>query len=149
MPFAHRPQTQDETASAFRHAGLVGVRDNAWIEQGRGFERILVQEVGADQLALHLGKLGVSKERVFHVDGARLEGRQQVAMAAQEVLQYVGQLVRRYRRVKRQHPSDDVIGARLVGRVEVTRFGRGLEWAHHYSCRVGTQVQRLTVQKGS
>ena len=54
MPFADRAQAQDEAAPAFRRAGLIGMGDDARIEQRRGFEGIFVQKIGADQLALDL-----------------------------------------------------------------------------------------------
>ena len=75
MPFADRAQAEDEATSAFRRAGLIGMGDDARIEQRRRFEGIFVQEIGADQLALVLGEGGVGGERLFHLVGARLERR--------------------------------------------------------------------------
>ena len=54
MPLADRAQAEDEAASARRRAGLVGVIDDAGIEQRRRLEGIFVQEIGAHQLALDL-----------------------------------------------------------------------------------------------
>ena len=95
MSFADGAQAQDEAKPAFRRAGLIGMRDDARIEQGRGLEGIFVQEIRADQLALHLGEIGMGGEGVFHFVGARLERRQQVAVAALEILQNFGQQIAR------------------------------------------------------
>ena len=73
-------------------AGLIGMRDDARIEQRRRLKRIFVQKVGADQLALHLRERSHGGKRVFHFIGARFECLQQVAMATLEVLQDIGQL---------------------------------------------------------
>ena len=92
MPFADGAKTEDEAQAAFRCAGLVGMRHDAGIEQRRGFERVFVEKIGADQLALDLGKGAVSRQGLFHFVGARFERLQQVAMAALEILQDIGQL---------------------------------------------------------
>ena len=52
MPFADRAKTEDEATAAFRRTGLIGMGDDARIEQRRRFEGIFVQEIGADQLTL-------------------------------------------------------------------------------------------------
>ena len=58
MAFAHSAQTENEPAAAGRRAGLVGMGNDARIEQCRRFEGIFVQEIGADQPALQLGEIG-------------------------------------------------------------------------------------------
>ena len=52
MPLADRAQAEDEAPAAFRRAGLIGMGDDARVEQRRRFEGIFVQEIGADELAL-------------------------------------------------------------------------------------------------
>ena len=52
MPFADGAKAQDEATAALRRARLIGMGDDARIEQRRRFEGILVQEIGSDQLAL-------------------------------------------------------------------------------------------------
>src|SRR5215204_1611228 len=94
MPFADRAKAQDESTTMFRRAGLVGMPDDAWIEQGRCFERILVEKISADQPALRLVQLGVRRERVFHLGGARFENVEQVSVAAVEILEHLAQLLR-------------------------------------------------------
>ena len=52
MPLADRAKAEDEPEPAFRRAGLVGMGNDAGIEQRRGFKGIFVEKIGADQLAL-------------------------------------------------------------------------------------------------
>ena len=73
MAFAHGTEAENEAQCAFRRARLVGVRHDAGIEQRRGFEGIFVEKIGADQLALDLGKNAVSRQRLLHDVGAGLE----------------------------------------------------------------------------
>jgi hypothetical protein len=49
--------------------------------------------------------------------------------------------------VESENPVDDMICTRLVGRVEVARFSRRLEWAHNHPRGIGTQIKRLPVQE--
>ncbi len=148
MPFANGPETEDEAQAAFRRVGLVGMGHDAGVEQGRGLERIFVEKIGADQLALGLGEGAMSRQRLFHHIGARFERLQQVAVAAVEILQDVFELAGNGFGVERENPVDDMVGPRLVGRVEIARFRRRLERAHDHPRRVGTQIKRLTVEEG-
>ena len=106
-----------------------------------------MQEISADQLTLSLGEHRMRREGVFHFVGARLEGRQQVAMAALEILEHIGKLAGCRLGIERQDPLDDMVRARLVGRIEVARFGRRLERPHDDPRRIGTQMERLPVQE--
>ena len=149
MPFADGAETENEAQGRLSaHAGLVGMRHDAGIEQGRGFERILVEKIGADQLALDFGKAAMSREGLLHFVGAGLERLQQVAMTAQEILQDVRELAGSGFGIECENPVDDMVGARLVGRIEIARFGRRLERAHDHPRGVGTQIERLPVQEG-
>ena len=147
MPFANGPETENEAQAAFRRARLVRMRHDAGIEQCRGLERIFVQEIGPDQLALDAGKSAVSRQRLFHLVGAELEFLQQVAMPALKVLQYVCQQAGCDFRIECQNTLDDVVGAGLVGRVEIARFGRRLEGAYDHARGIGTQIERLPMQE--
>ena len=88
MPLANGAKAQDESATIFRCAGLVGMADDAWIEQCRGFERILVQKISPDQAALRLVQLGMGFERVFHLRSARFENVEQIPVPAFEVFKH-------------------------------------------------------------
>ena len=147
MPLPDRAKTEDEATSAFRRAGLIRMRDDARIEQCGCFEGIFVQEVGSDQLTLHLGENHVRRKGDFHFVGTRLEARQQVAMAALEVLKDIGQVVGRHLGAKCQDPLDDMVRAGLVGGLEVARLGRRLERPHDHARGIGPQVERLPVQE--
>ena len=84
---------------------------------------------------------------VFHFVGARLECLQQVAMAAFEILEDIGQLAGRRLGIERQDPIDDMVRPRLVGGIEVPRLGRRLERAHDHPRRIGAQIESLPVQE--
>ena len=89
----------------------------------------------------------MSRQRLFHHVGAGLERFQQVAVPALKVFQHVRQLAGCSLRVERENALDDMVGACLVGRVEIARFGRRLERAHDHSRGVGTQIERLPMQE--
>jgi len=90
----------------------------------------------------------VRRQCLFHYVGARLERLQQVAMPALEILQDIGELAGNSFGIEGEDPVDDMIGARLVGRVEIAGFSRRLERAHDHPRGVGTQIERLPVQEG-
>ena len=73
MPFPDGAKAEDEAEPAFRRAGLIGMGDDARIEQCRRFEGIFMHKVGTDQLALRLGEIGMRRKGVFHFIGTRLE----------------------------------------------------------------------------
>ena len=68
-------------------------------------------------------------------------------MPTLEVLQHVRQLMGRSLWVERENAFDDMVGACLVGRVEVARFGRRLERAHDHARGIGAQIERLPIQE--
>ena len=107
-----------------------------------------MQKIGSDQLTLRLGEDRMRRKGAFHFVGALLEGRQQVAVAALEILENIGQLVGCHRGIQRQDPLDDMVRAGLVGGIEVARFGRRLERAHDHPRRIGAQVESLPIQEG-
>ena len=49
MSFADAAQRHGEADGSRRQSRLIGVKDDAGIEQGRRFERIFLAEIGADQ----------------------------------------------------------------------------------------------------
>src|SRR5258708_14134575 len=127
MPFADRTETENEAQATFRRVRLVGMWHDAGIKQGRGFERILMEKIGADQLALGFGKGAVSRQCLFHYIGARLERLQQVAMPALEILQDIGQLAGNGFTTESQNPVDEMICTRLADAVNTTRLRPRLE----------------------
>ena len=147
MPFANGAKAQDESAAMFRRAGLVGMPDDAWIEQGRRLERILVEKIGPDQAALRLVQLGMRFERVLHLRGARFENVEQVPVAAFEVFEHLAQLLRGRFGIEPKHPVDDMIGADLVRRVEVSRLSRRFEGPDDDPGRIRAQIEALAIQE--
>ena len=59
-------------------------------------------------------------------------------MPALEILQDVGELAGDGFGIECKHPIDDVIGACLVGRVEIAGLGCRLERTHDHARWVGT-----------
>ena len=106
-----------------------------------------MQEVSADQLTLDLAETRMRREGVFHFVGTRLEGRQQVAVAALKVLKHIGQLAGCHLGIERHDPPDDMVRPGLVSRVEVAWFDRRLEWAYDHPRRIGAQMESLPVQE--
>ena len=86
-------------------------------------------------------------ERVLHLGGARLEDIEQVTVAAIEILEHLFQLLIGRLNVEPKNPFNDVVGANLVGWIEVSWLSRGLEGPDDDPCRIGAQVQALPVQK--
>lgn len=68
-------------------------------------------------------------------------------MTPLEIFEHVGQLAGHGFRIERKHAINDVIGACLVGRIEVARLGRRLERTHNHTRRIGTQIKSLTIQE--
>ncbi|WP_370124110.1 hypothetical protein [Bradyrhizobium sp. USDA 329] len=50
--------------------------------------------------------------------------------------------------VECENSLNDMIGAHLVGRVEIARLRRRLEWPHDDPRGVGAQMKRLPIQEG-
>ena len=119
MPFADGAKAQDKSTAVFRRAGLVGMPDDARIEQGRRLERVFVEKIRADQAALRLIQFGMWLERIFHLRGARLEDIEQVPVTTFEVFEHIAQLLRGSFGIKPKNPADDMIGPDLIGRIEV------------------------------
>lgn len=147
MSFANRAKAQDKSAAMIRCAGLVGMPDDAWIEQSRGFERIFVEKVSPDQAALRLVQLSMRFERVFHLGGARFKNVEQVPVAALEVFEHLAQLLRGRFGIEPKHSLNDMIGADLVGRVEVARLSRRFEGPDDDPGRIRAQIEALAIHE--
>ena len=119
--------------------------DDARIEQGRGFERILVEKISPDQSALRLRQLSMRFERVLHIGGARFENFEQIPVAACEVFEHFVQLLRGGFGIEPKHPVNDMIGTDLVSRVEVARLSRRFEGPNDDPGRVWAQIEALAI----
>src|SRR6478736_5585047 len=103
MPFADRAQAENESPAARRHSRLIWIGNDTRVEQRRRLERILMQEIGADQPALVKRERGMCGQGLFHLICARLEGLEQTAVASEEILENVGQLTGDGLRIQREH----------------------------------------------
>jgi hypothetical protein len=140
MPFANGAQAQDESTTILWRASLVGVPDNAGVEQGRCLERVFMKKICADQAALRLIQFGMRRERPFHVGGTRFEDVEQIPVTTFEILKHFAQLLGGSFGIEPKHSVDDMVGPGLIGWVEVSRFGRRFEGSHHDPGRIRTQV---------
>ena len=140
MPFADGAKAQDESTAIFRRAGLVGVPDDARIEQGRRLERVLVEKIRTDQAALRLVQFGMWLERLFHLCGARLEDIEQIPVTTFEIFEHLAQLLRGSFGIEPKNPADDMIGPDLIGRIEVSGFSRRLEGPDDDPGRIRAQI---------
>src|ERR1700733_15230805 len=123
MSFPDTAQAENDPTTAGGRPGLIGVRDDAWVKQGGGLERVLVQEIGAHETALRDAKDGVRFQRRIDLGGARIHHFEQIAMAAREEFEDLRQLRGRYVGGQRHNPVDDMVYARFVDWIAVPRFG--------------------------
>lgn len=147
MPFTDGAQAQNETAATLGRAGLIGMPDDARVEQGRRLERILVKKISTDQAALREIQCGMRRERVFHLCGARSENFEQIPVTALEIFQHVAQLLCRRFGIEPENPVDDMVRPGFIGRIEVPRLSRRLERPDDDSGWVRTQIEGLAVEE--
>ncbi len=106
-----------------------------------------MHKIGADQPALCRRENSVGSEGFFHFGGSRLESPQQVAVPSLKILKDFGQLIVRRLGIEPKDPRNDMVCPRFVSGIEIPRFGRWLERAHDHPCRIGAQIESLTVQE--
>ena len=145
MSFADSAKAHDESTAALGRAGLVGVPDDAWIEQSRRFKRILMKKIRTDEAALRFIQFSMRLERLFHLRSAGLEEIEQIPVTTFEIFEHVAQLLRGSFGIEPKYPVDNMIGPDLIGRVEVARLSRRLEGPDDDPSRVRAQIQDLAV----
>ena len=106
-----------------------------------------MQKIGTDQPALFLGEAHVLDQGLFHFDGARLEGVEQIAMTPLEILEHFRKVHGHRLRIERQDPVDDMVCPGLVGGIEVAWLRRWFERTHHHTCWIGPEIEGLPVEK--
>jgi hypothetical protein len=106
-----------------------------------------VKKIGTNQVALCFAQYGMRLQGTFHLKRARIEDLKQIPVAALEIVEHVLQLLIGSDLIEPQHSTDDMIGARLVGRVEITGLDRRFERPHDDPGRIGAQMQSLSVQE--
>jgi len=136
MTLSDGAKAQYESTTILRRIGLFRMPDNARIEQGRRFERVLVKKIRSNQAASRLVQYGMRLQRLFHLCGARLENLEQVPVTTFEIFEHLGQLSGGGLGLEPNDPADDMVGPRLVGRVEVPRFSRRSEGSDYDPGRV-------------
>jgi len=117
VTFTDCSETQNVSAPTLGRSGLVGVANDARVEQGRCFERIFVEKIGTDQLALYFAEYNMGCEGGFHFGGSLFEYLQQVPVAAIEIFEHVVQLTFRGLGIEPENPVDDMVRSRLVSRI--------------------------------
>src|SRR5207248_8010624 len=127
MAFADGAKAQDKSTAIVRRAGLVGMPNDARIEQSRCLKGILIEKIRTDQAALRLAQFGMRRQRILHVCGAPLENIEQVSMAAFKVFEDVGQLLLGSTGIEPKNPANDMVGPNLGGWIEVPGFSRRFE----------------------
>ncbi len=147
MALSDGAKTQDKSTAVLWRAGLVGVPDNAGIEQCRRLKRIFIEKIRADQTALHLAQFGMRCERVLHFGGARFENIEQIPMATFEVFEHVAQLLRCGIGIEPEYPAYDMIGSNLIGWIEVSGFRCRFERSDDDPGRVRAQIQYLAIDE--
>ena len=114
VSFARGPQTQDETQRALGHPGLVGMRHDGRIEQRRGFWRILVREVSADEHLPFGRRLRAGFEMNLHLREAFAENIFNVFMPVRKFAEHLahqpGNFLFRQGHDPRDDSPRDVIG---------------------------------------
>ena|SRR5713226_229263 len=140
MPFADGAKAQDESTAIFRRASLVGVPDDARIEQGRCLERILMKKICTYQAALRFIQFGMCHQRLFHIRSARLEDIEQIPVTTFKIFEHVAQLLRSSFGIEAKNPVDDMIGPDLISWVEVSGFSRRFEGPDDDPGRIRAQI---------
>ncbi len=88
------------------------------------------------------------RESLLHHIGASLELFQQVTMTTKEIVEDVRELGGNGFGIECKNPVDNVIGAHLVGGVEIAGFSRRLERAHNNPRGIRPKIKRLPIQEG-
>jgi hypothetical protein len=140
MPFADSAQAQNKSTAILRRTRLVGVADDARVEQGRRLERVFVKKIRANQAAPRLVQCGMRLERLFHFRGTGLENLKQIPVAALEILQHLRQLPGGSLGLELKYPIDNMIGPSLIGWIEISGFGRRLKRSDNDPRRIRTKV---------
>jgi hypothetical protein len=85
-------------------------------------------------------------KRIFHFVGAGLERLKQIPVATQKIFKNVCQLVFCLLRTERKDPIDNMIGARLICRIEIAWLRCGFERPYDDSGRIGPEIEILAIQ---
>ena len=87
----------------------------------------------------------MGRQGILHFGGTLFEYLQQVSVPAVEIFEHIRQLQRCGLGIEPEDPVDDMVRARLVGRIEIARLDCRLERAHDDPGGIRAQIQRLSV----
>ena len=121
--------------------------DDAWIEQGRRLERVLVKKICSNQAASRLIQYRMRLQRLFHLCGARLEDLKQVPVTTLEIFEHLCQLSGGSLRLEPKNPAYNMVGPSLIGWVEIPGFSRRFEGSDDDPGRIWAQMQVLAIQE--
>ncbi len=147
MSLADCAQTQDEATAILRRASLIGMSDDARVEQGRRLERVFAEKIRTDKAALRLVQFGMRCQRVFHVRGTGFEYIDQIPVTAFKIIEHIAQLLCGGFGIEPKHPANDIIGSNFIGGVEVSWFRCRFERSDENPCRVRAQMQALAIHE--
>jgi hypothetical protein len=147
VPFTDGAKAEEKTPAAGGRSGLVGMPDNARIEERGRLEGIFVQKICADEALLQQRKFAMNGQGIFHLSRAIFKRREKVVMTAVEVIENVGEHDFSRFNTQAQDAVDDMVRPRLIGWVEISRLDARLEGTHDNPCRVRAKVERLAIQK--
>jgi hypothetical protein len=99
-----------------------------------------MKKICANQTAPRLVQRDMRLERLFHFRGTGLENLKQIAVAALEIFQHLGQLPGGRLGLELKNPVDNMIGPSLIGWVEVAGFSRRLKRSDDDPRRIRTKV---------
>ena len=127
---------------------LVGMRDDARIEQRRRFERILVQEIGADEPALLLGerRVGANASSISSARASKISSRLRWRpwKFSSTSASWLATVAASSASTRSTMWLARVLSVGLRSRGSVA----GLNGPHDDPRRIGAQVERLPVQEG-
>ena len=86
-------------------------------------------------------------ERVFHFCRARFENIDQIPVTTFEVVEHIVQLLCSGFGIELKYPANDMVGANLIGRIEVSGFSCWFEGPDDDPCRVRAQIQALAIHE--
>jgi hypothetical protein len=86
-------------------------------------------------------------QRLFHLGGAHLKYLKQVPVATFEIFEHLSQLSGGILGLEPNNPVDDMVGASLIGWVEVPGFSRRSKRPDDHPGRVRAQIQVLAIQE--
>ena len=129
-----------------RRAHLVGVRNDAGVEQGGGLERILLAEIGADQVRLVVAdRTGRNHQAVYLVETAQqhiFDAAMPIRQAGDDTRQFFAY----FGLVEIKHAVGQALRPRAFRAVRWRRIIGRNKRLNHYARGVGAQLDRQVIK---